>query len=263
MTHDQKLWFKQIWSGLLCMINKGGLIWRGCTQKASVLHNGNHLIFEVTETCLALNSLMVKCTSCLSLYGHIERWFVFASFWTCGLARAAVHSRDVSVVTIKQVLVNNSQPAPMSQTRSFKPTAAASSSLLVSDSAGPPTTGLNTGQLSGRQLWFAFKQQPETLLLSLCLSFISLCLLHIYFPSPNSLSCACCFAFTRKPHNHKTHPQWICWHSARQPALSGEGSNLVVVFKPRRGDFKVFESIEQSYCGAFEAVIIINLNGLN
>lgn len=77
----------------------------------------------------------------------------------------------------------------------------------------------------------------RTLLLSLCLSFISLCPLHIYFPSPNSPSCACCSAFIHQPQNRKAHPQWICWHSARQSVFSGEGSNMVVVFKPTRGGF--------------------------
>ena len=78
----------------------------------------------------------------------------------------------------------------------LNPAAAACSSLLRPDSARPAlTTGPNTGQLSGRQLWFAFKQQQIPF--SPAFFYLPVSSAHLFFlpPPPDSASCACCSAF--------------------------------------------------------------------
>lgn len=99
----------------------------------------------------------LECISC-----HFSLWAHWKIICVClGLdlssAGAAAHSRDVSV-GYRQEGPGQHQPACPDESNQI-PLPPAPPSSRLTQPALLPTAGLNTGQLSGRQLWFAFKQQ--------------------------------------------------------------------------------------------------------
>lgn len=134
----------------------------------------------------------------------------------------------------KRWLAGIRQPTLMTQTRSFnRPLPPAPAALSLTQSALSVLLLLDLTQASYLASSCGLHSGVNrALLLFIFLSFISLCPLPIYFPSPNSPSWACCSAFTHQPPSRKACPQWIHWPCASQPALSGERGYLVVLFKP-------------------------------
>ena len=120
------------------------------------------------------------------------------------------------LVTVKRAQLSTSQPALVSQTRT---TAACS----------PPP--LNRGQLSGRPLWLAFKQQQNPLPFSP--SFFHVLCPSIYLlPRPIGVSCLLLL-----PINHKTTRHVFNGSTGTVPASPlSPGRVFVVLFKPRRRD---------------------------
>lgn len=136
--------------------------------------------------------------------------------WSAG---AAAHSREMSV-GYRQTGPGQHSPACSDESKQIlKRAAAACSSRLLSDSACfdcPPTTGLNTNQLSGRQLWFAFKQQQIPFSLVFLLSLYVLCP-SIFLPPVALLCLLLCL------HPSATQPQGTSSMdllALRQPACS-------------------------------------------
>ena len=142
----------------------------------------------------------------------------------------------------------------------LNPAAAACSSLLRPDSARPAlTTGPNTGQLSGRQLWFAFKQQQIPF--SPAFFYLPVSSAHLFFlpPPPDSASCACCSAFL--PINRKKTTRHVLNGPAgSEPAGRLSLGRLVIWWfclghvKGGGGDLEAFETTEGSCCVSFQAV---------
>ena len=133
--------------------------------------------------------------------------------------------------------------------------AAACSSLLPSDSAcPPPTAGLNTGQLSGRQLWFAFKQQQIPF--SPAFFYLPVSSAHLFFLPPIVPLVPAALAFypsTAKPQGTSSMGPL---DPSQPAALSWEAGYLVVLFRPCKrggGDLEAFETTEGTCCVSFQA----------
>lgn len=160
-------------------------------------------------------------------------------------AGAAAHSRDVSV-GYRQEGPGQHQPAcPDESNQNPLPPAPPSSRLT--QPALLPTAGLNTGQLSGRQLWFAFKQQQIPF--SPAFFYLPVSSAHLFFLPPIVPLVPAAQPFypsTAKPQGTSSMGPL---DPSQPAALSGEAGYLVVLFRPCKGeggDLEAFETIEGS-----------------